>query len=287
MHRKAVPCFFPGVNYFEDHTAFRPVKEMKKIRYSLILALSVVVLSSMPVLAQEDAERDEGSNRAVNINLGNSGAGLDNDALRSIRKLAGKAVASGVIDSFVVYSPRAGGPVPIEGGLSACAEQGFGAPAKKFSAFVSQLRGIHPRPGTFLNVELADHCEPAGSVVTLRCGGIAGAACPGAQQYCDFAPGKCKMPDAQGTCKTKPAICTRELKPVCGCDGKTYGNACTAAAAGISIEHNGECKKSEPVACGGIAGIRCPSGSICVDDPADDCDPNRGGADCAGICVSK
>jgi hypothetical protein len=39
--------------------------------------------------------------------------------------------------------------------------------------------------------------------------------------------------------------------------------------------------------CGGIAGIRCPAGQICVDNPNDSCDPNNGGADCGGICVSQ
>jgi hypothetical protein len=38
--------------------------------------------------------------------------------------------------------------------------------------------------------------------------------------------------------------------------------------------------------CGGIAGFPCPGGKKCVDDPSDDCDPTRGGADCSGICVS-
>jgi len=37
--------------------------------------------------------------------------------------------------------------------------------------------------------------------------------------------------------------------------------------------------------CGGIAGIRCPAGQKCVDNPNDGCDPNNGGADCGGICV--
>jgi hypothetical protein len=36
--------------------------------------------------------------------------------------------------------------------------------------------------------------------------------------------------------------------------------------------------------CGGIAGIPCASGCVCVDDPRDDCSPKRGGADCSGIC---
>ncbi|HKQ62068.1 MAG TPA: hypothetical protein VJS92_12330 [Candidatus Polarisedimenticolaceae bacterium] len=36
--------------------------------------------------------------------------------------------------------------------------------------------------------------------------------------------------------------------------------------------------------CGGIAGIPCPEGFVCVDVPGDGCNPNHGGADCAGYC---
>ncbi len=37
--------------------------------------------------------------------------------------------------------------------------------------------------------------------------------------------------------------------------------------------------------CGGFAGLECPNPKqICVDDPRDDCDPKKGGADCIGIC---
>ena len=37
--------------------------------------------------------------------------------------------------------------------------------------------------------------------------------------------------------------------------------------------------------CGGIAGLPCPRGMVCVDDPRDACCPRLGHADCSGICV--
>jgi hypothetical protein len=39
--------------------------------------------------------------------------------------------------------------------------------------------------------------------------------------------------------------------------------------------------------CGGFVGRPCPPGYACVDDPADSCDPVRGGADCSGVCVRE
>lgn len=38
-------------------------------------------------------------------------------------------------------------------------------------------------------------------------------------------------------------VCTTQYDPVCGCNNKTYGNACSAGAAGIRIAYTGECKK--------------------------------------------
>jgi hypothetical protein len=79
----------------------------------------------------------------------------------------------------------------------------------------------------------------------FTCGGIAGIPCPDPNQYCDFGVGNCRVADAQGTCKTRPTICQLIFKPVCGCDGNTYGNACQAAGAGISIDHLGPCSDGE------------------------------------------
>ncbi len=52
-------------------------------------------------------------------------------------------------------------------------------------------------------------------------------------------------PDCVVTPPDAVMMCTMEWRPVCGCDGVTYGNACGARAAGVPEFTEGECKKPQ------------------------------------------
>ena len=43
----------------------------------------------------------------------------------------------------------------------------------------------------------------------------------------------------------EPMMCTMDWRPVCGCDGVTYPNACGAKAAGVPEFTEGECKSEK------------------------------------------
>jgi len=101
----------------------------------------------------------------------------------------------------------------------------------------------------------------------------------GPLELCARPPGECS---GDGECRPSDDTCPAACDEVCGCDGRSYCNACEAAQAGVSVLRVGSCDAD---ACGSCAAgaVCCPTCSGTEECIAGDACPEL---DCGGPCLA-
>lgn len=125
------------------------------MKYTLlsIAAFFISNLAPASTLAQAPASTLAQPKRAIEFDIGGIGPAVDLKALRSVRSVIGKAVAEGVIDTYITYG------YGREGGMSSCIQLSPFQNRQKLIQLRRNLLQIKPNPNTtFYNVRVVAAC---------------------------------------------------------------------------------------------------------------------------------
>jgi hypothetical protein len=87
-----------------------------------------------------------------------------------------------------------------------------------------------------------DCCAGGQPFQLVACRGLPPNSCED-DEYCAYLEGLlCGALDAVSVCRPRPTGCDDYLAEVCGCDGKTYSNACYAHRAGVGLLYARACE---------------------------------------------
>ena len=141
----------------------------------------------------------------------------------------------------------------VKGALGVCTELIDGPCTREYNPVCGcdgeeHLNAYRAPPGTF--TRLWSMCTVVGSRGLPVCDD---------GQFCRYPESAlCGRTDIPGSCQplVDEGTCPQTLRPVCGCDGETYTNACWAHANEVSIDYIGECRSAEQL-------LQCKRNGLC------------------------
>ena len=172
--------------------------------------------------------------------------------------------------------PSADGGEPVDTGAQTAADTG--AVTADAGSSPTDV-GTVARDSGAAGVDASAGSADAGPDEPVTCGGIADLQCSEGL-ICDRSERRQCVADMMGVCVTpRDGPCPAVYRPVCGCDGNTYGNDCLRRSAYVAFHHDGACR-AQAATCGGANETRCRPGHRCDLSAHQQC-----GEGLEGICI--